>query len=98
VRQIRFTWDPRKAAENERKHGVSFREAQSVFADEHALLIDDPEHSADEPRFILMGLSVRLRILVVVHGCRESEEIIRIISARKASRRERENYNRRWRA
>ena len=94
--EIRFDWDPKKAAENEQKHGVSFEEAQSVFADEHGQLIDDPEHSADEQRFILMGLSARLRILVVVHTHREQEELIRVISARKASRKERTIYNQRW--
>lgn len=95
--ELSFTWDDRKAAENERKHGVSFEEAQTVFADDYALLIDDPEHSAHEDRFILMGLSGRLRILVVVHGYREAEKIIRIISARKANRKERDMYNQRWR-
>ena len=95
--ELQFVWDPKKATENERKHGVSFEEAQSVFTDEHALLIDDPDHSADEERFIVMGLSVRLRILVVVHGYREPEEIIRIISARKANRKERGTYDQRWR-
>jgi len=97
VSEIQFAWDPRKATENEQKHEVSFEEAQSIFTDEHARLIDDPEHSADEERFILMGLSAKLRILVVVHSYRESEEIIRIISARKASRKERDTYNQRWR-
>jgi uncharacterized DUF497 family protein len=97
VPELQFAWDPKKAVENEQKHGVSFEEAQSVFTDEHALLIDDPEHSADEERLILMGLSARLRILVVVHSYREPEEIIRIISARKASRKERSTYIQRWR-
>jgi len=93
---IRFEWDPRKSAGNRRKHGVSFEEASTVFADEHALLIDDPDHSDDEDRFILLGLSASLRMLVVCHCYRESDELIRIISARKATRNEREHYNRRW--
>jgi uncharacterized DUF497 family protein len=76
---------------------VSFEEAQTVFADEHGRLINDPEHSADEERFILMGLSARLRILVVAHTYRESEQLIRIISARKAGKKERAIYNQRWR-
>ena len=66
----RFEWDPRKDAENQRKHRISFEEAQSVFADEHALLLDDPDHSTTEDRFILVGLSSAFRVLVVVHTYR----------------------------
>jgi len=95
---LRFAWDQRKETQNRRKHGVSFTEAETVFSDEHALLVDDPEHSAQEDRFALLGLSARLRTLVVVHCYREEEAVIRIISARKATRRERDGYNRRWRA
>lgn len=73
---------------NRRKHGVSFEEAEGVFSDEQALLIDDPEHSAAEERFILLGLSHMLRVLVVVHAYREGEVVIRLISARKANRQE----------
>ena len=93
---LRIEWDPDKDKQNRRKHGVSFSEAESVFMDEHALLLDDPEHSADEDRFILLGLGAKLRILVVVHSLRERQDVIRIISARKAIRRERDIYNRRW--
>ena len=93
---IRFDWDPRKSASNRRKHGVTFEEASTVFSDEHALLIDDPDHSKEEDRFILLGLSSSLRMLVVCHCYRESAQVIRIISARKATRKEREFYNRRW--
>ena len=93
---IRFEWNPSKSATSRRKHGVSFEEASTVFTDEHALLIDDPEHSEEEDRFILLGLSSSLRMLVVCHCYRESDELIRIISARKAARKEREFYNRRW--
>jgi hypothetical protein len=96
VADLGFAWDARKAAENERKHGVSFSEAETVFSDEHALLIDDPDHSESEDRFILLGLSAKLRILVVVHTYRETERVIRIMSARKATRAERDIYNRRW--
>jgi hypothetical protein len=92
---LRFEWDERKNTMNVRKHGVSFDEAASVFADENALLLDDPDHSKDEDRFILMGLSQSLRILLVFHGFREEEDVIRIISARRASRAEREHYVRR---
>lgn len=91
---IRFEWDLRKAEINLRKHGVSFDDAQSVFADEHALLIDDPDHSEDEERFVLLGLSQSLRLLVVVHCYRAEGRLIRIISARKADAQERAIYQR----
>jgi uncharacterized DUF497 family protein len=89
---LHFEWDPTKAAANERKHGVTFEEAQSVFADERARLIDEPDHSEDEDRFILLGISSSLRVLVVVHCYRADDNIIRIISARKATREERRFY------
>ncbi len=95
---LRFAWDPKKDSQNRRKHRVSFAEAETVFGDEHALLIDDPEHSTAEDRFILLGVSAKLRILVVAHAYREDQGLIRIISARKATRRERDIYNQRWRA
>ena len=87
-----FEWDRRKASANQRKHGVSFEEAKSAFLDENARVIPDPEHSDEEERFVLLGLSVRLRIVVVVHAYRESDDVIRIISARKADRSERKQY------
>lgn len=89
---LRFEWDPPKAAINVRKHGISFEEAQSVFADERARLIDDPDHSEDEDRFILLGLSSSLRVLVVAHCYRSEGNVIRIISARKATREEQRYY------
>ena len=89
---LRFEWDPSKATINLRKHGVSFDEAQSVFSDERARLIDDPDHSADEDRFLLLGLGNSLRLLVVAHCYREAEGAIRIISARKATREEQRFY------
>lgn len=89
---LRFTWDSAKAKANAAKHGVSFAEAQTVFLDERARLIDDPEHSQQEARFLLLGLSVRLRVLVVVHAYREATGVIRIISARRATPRERQQY------
>ena len=88
-----FEWSARKASENKRKHGISFQEAKSAFLDENARVIADPEHSDDEERFILLGLSVQLRLLVVVHCYRESDGVIRIISARKADRSERQQYS-----
>jgi uncharacterized protein len=92
MRDLAFEWDNRKASENQRKHGVSFEEAKSAFFDENARVIPDPEHSNDESRFILLGLSVRLRLLVVVHCYVEAHEVVRIISARKADPSEREQY------
>lgn len=91
---IRFEWDPRKAEANLRKHGASFDDARSVFSDEQGLLIDDPDHSEDEDRFILLGLSLSLRLLVVVHCYRAEGNAIRIISARKADAEERSFYAR----
>lgn len=93
----RIEWDESKNALNKKKHGVSFEETSTVFADEHALLLDDPDHSTEEDRFILMGFSASLRILVVCHCYRRGEEIIRIISARKATKSERAQYSERWR-
>ena len=91
---LRFEWDPRKALDNLRKHQVSFEEAKTVFLDDDALLIPDDEHSTEEERFVIMGFSARLRILVVCHCYRQSEEVIRIISARKANRVEHRQYER----
>ena len=92
MKRLEFSWDPPKARSNKRKHGVSFEEAQTVFLDENALLIHDPDHSEEEDRFILLGLSARFRILVLCHCYRESDEVIRIISARKAVRTEQKRY------
>ena len=89
---IRFEWDPNKAQVNLRKHKVSFEDAQSVFSDERALLIDDPDHSEEEDRFVLLGLSQSLRLLVVVHCYRAEGRAIRIISARKADADEQSIY------
>ena len=85
---LRFEWDEAKAAANAKKHGVTFEEARSVFFDDRARLIDDPDHSEDEERFILLGLSGTLRLLVVCHCYRSKGNLIRIISARKATARE----------
>ncbi len=89
---LRFEWDAKKAAANLAKHGVAFEEAQSAFADEGALLLDDPQSASGEERFVLLGLSAKLRILVVVHCYRGADEVIRLISARKADRLERQQY------
>jgi len=89
---LRFEWDPSKAALNLRKHKVSFEDAQTVFTDERARLIDDPDHSEDEERFLLLGLSSTLRLLVVAHCYRADGNVIRIISARKATADEQNDY------
>jgi len=90
---ISFSWDERKNATNRKKHGVTFEEAQTVFTDEHALEFPDPDHSEDESRFLMLGLSYRLRVLVVCHCVRTDELEIRIISARKATKKERQTYS-----
>lgn len=89
---LKFEWDERKANANLKKHGVSFDEARTVFFDERAKLIDDPEHSDDEERFILLRLSSALRAMVVCHCYRSSGNVIRIISARKATTSESKFY------
>ena len=93
---MRFEWYPRKNAQNKRKHGVAFEEAETVFSDEHARLIDDPDHSTTEDRFVLLGLSSKFRVLLVVHGYKKDDEVIRIISSRRATRSERNLYEERW--
>jgi len=87
---LQFTWDPKKAAANLRKHGVGFPEAATAFADPHSITIADPDHSVGEERFVLIGQSDRSRLVVVAHV--ERGDLIRIISARPASRRERNTY------
>ena len=89
---MRFEWNETKSRSNEKKHGVAFDEASTVFYDDAALLFDDPDHSEDEDRFLLLGLSARLSILVVVHCYREDDHVIRVISARPATARERNVY------
>ncbi len=92
---LRFEWDERKNRENLRKHGISFEEARTVFYDDNAIQFFDPDHSESEDRFILLGMSIRLRTLVVCHCYREADLVIRIISARKADKSEEEEYWRR---
>lgn len=88
---LTFEWDANKSASNEKKHGISFNEAKTVFTDQFARLISDPDHSEDEDRFILLGTSIHSRLLVVCH-CIRSNDCIRIISARKADKQERNLY------
>ena len=89
---MRFAWDEAKAEENLHKHGVSFEEASMVLGDENARLKHDPDHSLKEDRFLLLGFSAKLRLLIVCHAYREDDEVIRIISARKATPSERRQY------
>ena len=92
MNNLNFEWDAHKAAANAKKHGVNFEEAKSVFVDERAKLISDPDHSDDEDRFVLLGLSGALRLLLVCHCYRGDGNVIRIISARKASAKESKSY------
>ena len=92
MRRLTFVWDEKKDRANQRKHRISFAEARTVFYDENAREYSDPDHSESEERFILLGISCRLRVLVVCHCYRESESVIRIISARMAQRSEEETY------
>lgn len=91
--RIKFEWDENKNRTNQNKHGISFTEAQTVFYDDEALVIDDPEHSEEEERFIILGLSNKANLLVVCHCYRASETVIRIISARKATKTESQFYS-----
>ena len=92
--ELRFEWDKRKEKSNIKKNGISFNEACTVFYDENAIQFFDPDHSDDEDRFIMLGISFKLQVLVVCHCYRESESVIRIISARKADADEETEY---WR-
>jgi uncharacterized DUF497 family protein len=89
---LTFSWDDRKNRANRKKHAVSFEEAQTVFFDENALEFFDPDHSEEEARFLMLGLSYRLRVLVVSYCLRAEDTEIRIISARKATKKERKAY------
>ena len=90
---ITFEWDATKASLNKKKHGISFEEAKSVFFDENAIVIHDPEHSDNEKRFVILGLSAVPRLLTVCHCFRHKDSVIRIISARKATKKESKQYH-----
>ena len=92
MNDVSFVWDERKSKENTRKHNVSFEEAQAVFLDENAIRFFDPDHSDDEDRFLMLGMSFTLRVLIVSHCYRERDSVIRIISARKADKQEQSDY------
>ena len=87
-----FEWDERKNKENQAKHKISFEEAKTVFYDENAVEFYDPDHSEGEERFLMLGLSAKMRILLVCHCFRENTSTVRIISARRATKRERQAY------
>jgi len=96
MNELRFEWDGAKSRRNKRKHGVSFEEAQSVFLDERAIRYSDPDRSEAEERFILLGMSFVLRVLVVCQCYRVEDSTIRIISARKANETEARAYSAYW--
>lgn len=93
--ELRFEWDERKERTNRAKHRIDFQEAATTFYDPNALVISDPDHSDNEDRFVLLGWSYRLRLLVVCHCHRQGGDVIRIISARRATRREQRQYQER---
>lgn len=92
MKEIKFEWDSKKDKSNQNKHGVSFEEAKSVFYDDNAIEFYDFDHSHDEERFLLLGLSSKLRILLICHCFKEENGIVRIISARKATKNEQKEY------
>lgn len=92
--EIKFEWDENKNIGNVHKHGISFEEAKTVFYDEYARVIDDPDHSEGEDRFIILGLSSAINLLSVCHCTRKNDSVIRIISARKAKKSEEKDYKR----
>ena len=92
MKEIEFEWNTIKNDINKKKHDVSFEEAVTVFYDPEALIIPDPDHSIDEERFLILGFSYRLRLLIVCHCYRKNEKVIRLISARKATNNERKWY------
>lgn len=93
MKSIRFEWDENKNRINQSKHKISFEEAKTVFYDVAAIVIDDPEHSEAEERFVILGLSKKTNLLVVCHCYRATETVIRIISARKATKTESKQYS-----
>lgn len=97
MKPIQFAWDEKKNEANQKKHGVSLEEAQSIFFDENAVQFFDESHSDDEERFLMLGLSSHLRLLLVAHTYRKTDSLIRIISARKATRNESKMYTERKR-
>ena len=93
---IKFEWDENKNRINQHKHGISFEDAKTVFYDENAMLFDDPEHSREEERFLIIGITDREKICIVSHCYRDQEGTIRIISAREATKNEKKTYTEGW--
>lgn len=93
---INFEWDENKNEINKKKHGLSFETAQEVFYDEFAVVFDDPDHSVGEERFLIIGMTESSKICIVSHCYRDSDNIIRIISAREATKREKTIYQEGW--
>lgn len=92
MNSLKFEWDNNKASINKQKHGITFEEASTIFSDENAILFDDPEHSEVEERFLMIGISEQTNMLIVSHCYRGENDIIRIISARKATKKETKQY------
>ena len=90
---LKFEWDIAKNEKNKRKHKISFEEAKTVFYDDNAILFDDPDHSLEEERFLILGISQTEKLCIVSHCYRDNENVIRIISARKATKNETKVYN-----
>lgn len=96
MNEINFTWDEKKNEINKKKHGLSFEEAREVFGDENAILFDDPDHSIEEERFLIIGAIRSEKICIVSHCYRDNDNVIRLISARKATKNEKKIYKERW--
>ncbi len=94
MKNISFEWDENKNQINRRKHGIDFEEAKTIFYDDNAILFDDPEHSVEEERFLILGISKYENLCIVSHCYRSDDNIVRIISARKATKNEIKTYNR----
>ena len=93
---IKFEWDENKNEINKKKHGLSFETAREVFYDDAAILFDDPDHSVNEERFLIIGMIKSSKICIVSHCYRDSDNVIRLISAREATKRERKIYLKGW--
>ena len=93
---LSFEWDENKNEINKKKHGISFETAQEVFYDDNAVLFDDPDHSVGEERFLIIGMTRSLKVCIVSHCYRNSDNVIRLISAREATKHERKTYEEGW--
>lgn len=96
MNHIKFEWDKNKNEINKRKHGLSFEEAKEVFGDDNAILFDDPDHSTEEDRFLIIGTTETEKVCIVSHCYRDNDNVIRLISARKATKNEKRIYQERW--